>query len=134
MTGTPCDIPLFQQIRLVYLRIELRFHAQIRRIPDPALKVLHRLLRPIGIKNIQLKPGDFQGVLYLGKRFSRRTREDATRLTIAINLLADKIVCRAVTQIQPDTGNDLVYIDKAFRERHKAGQLQLRESVTRSCH
>ena len=94
------DITPRDQHGLIEIRIEIRLHPGVRGIFRPAHKVIHRLLGPVGV--IDLQPVPFGGQVaadfhQLQGRFPRKQRHG---LLIPVDPVADEIESGIVSDLQ----------------------------------
>ena len=100
VSGMLGNVVLRNDVLLVQLRIEIRFHPDIRRIFRPAHEVIHAFLRTVSIENLQPKPLLHCFIADCLQRFRCFPGQQSNRFLISIDPLPDEIERGIIPDIQ----------------------------------
>ena len=94
------DVLLLEEDALVQIRIEVWLHLGIGQVCRPAHEMVHTLLRPIGIVNLQTVALGYYVIANLLQTVSGRPGEQGCRFLVAVNASSHEIVRTVIAYLQ----------------------------------
>src|SRR5262245_15814400 len=98
MAGAIGDIALLEQVALVHVGIEFALALHIVDSLRPAHELRDRALRPVAIEYFEAKAARRQIALDRGQRVGGRSRQQTTRMLVAVDSFTHEVVAAEIAQ------------------------------------